>query len=361
MKTLRYFVVFLLLMELGLRLSPPTALLYDERFNYEIFKDHPGLMDVYLGHLAGELEVQGEYIIILGDSVGYSGPGPASQSIGHYLQGLADRDLPERHLQVINLALPAMQTGDIYTMLLMLEEHGISTEHVIINLIYTGFVARHYGNEAVFWLDRDLARLDLASLEVAHFGAAEPPGFDQRLAQWLDRHVALLAYAPVLKELCWYHSQRVFSGVDDPYQVDKDLRPWHEKAWLREYLDRPEYARDLSDEAFDMRTVNSQIYFLERIIEHQVVCSDREDGSGRGTMFFLASANPELMAEQVEKPGFQENLLRVDEYFAAKPVAYLNLYGQLDQGLFTDQVHLTAEGYEELARILWEQYRKELQ
>lgn len=368
MKTFRYFCVFLLLFELCLRLFPPTGLLYDERFNYEIFKDHPGLMDIYLDQLAKELNGS-EYIIILGDSVNFSGPGPASQSMAHYLQALVNRDLPERHIRVINLAQPAMQTGDIYTMLLMLDEHGISTDHIIINLIYTGFVARHYGNEAVFWLDQDLARLDLPSLEVAHFGSATPLTFNERLGRWLDGHLALLAYAPVLKEYGWYFGQTMFYGIEDPYQLDKDLRPWHEKAWLREYLDRPEYERDLSAEAFDMRSVNTQIYFLDRIIAHQTpdthptasapTTADAHQKEP-GTLIFLASPNPALMAEQVQKPGFQENIKRIDEYFADQPVIYMNLYGRLDQGLFTDQVHLTAEGYEELAGILWESYRKEL-
>lgn len=352
MKTFRYFLIFLLLFELGLRLCPPIGLVYDERFNYQIFKDHPDLMDVYLDHLAGDLQDSGEYIIILGDSVNYSGPGPASQSMAHFLQGLADRDLPDRHLRVINLSQPAMQTGDIYTQLLMLDEHGISTDHVIINLIYTGFVARHYGNEAIFWLDRDLARLDFPSLEVAHFGAAPPFTFNQRLGKWLERHVALVAWAPVLKEYCWYYAQTLLMGDANPYLEEDLLRPWHEKAWLREYLARPEYERDLSDEAFDMRPVNTQIYFLDRIIAHQ---------AGSSTLIFLAGPNPELMADKVSKPGFIANMARIDQYFADQPVAYMNLNGRLDQTLYTDQIHLTAAGYEELAGLIWERYREELE
>jgi phospholipase/lecithinase/hemolysin len=93
-----------------------------------------------------------------------------------------------------------------------------------------------------------------------------------------------------------------------------------------------------------MTKSNPQVYFLNKILEHQY---------GKNTLVFLAGTNEILMTEEVNKKGYQENLQRINDYFKDKPVEYINFQGKIDENYFSDHVHLTAEGHRWLAEILY--------
>ena len=110
--------------------------------NYDMVKNRTTNIDAVLEQvkLIIEKEHLKDYIVILGDSVAYSSPGSSNSSLAYYLNEMAKKE--GKHFLVLNLAMPAMQTGDIYTMLLKMKQHGISNDHVIINVTYAGFVKR---------------------------------------------------------------------------------------------------------------------------------------------------------------------------------------------------------------------------
>ncbi len=347
MKAFKYLIIYLLIIQLLLPGVVPLEFVYRYRIDYALVKDNSADIDVILDQIQRQIKKQDlqDYIIILGDSVAHSGPGPADQSVGARLQEYyrqQGRDRP-----VFNLAMPAMQVGDIYTMLLKLDEHGISTDNLIINVIYAGFAERNPGPSTVFWLQKDLARLDPASfdhieaqLQASGSLPREEPA--QKLNKLITQRLEVYRYKDFIKadlQKRMGTNRKAENGLGDP-------RPWYEKEGLKKLLDTPDYHNAFAVKPFDMSSRNPQIYFLNKIIEHQ---------RHKETLVFMAAVNPELMP-QVNQPGYQANLQAVRNYFAAHSVRYIDFHGSIDQRRFSDHVHLIGPGYSLVARRLGEDF-----
>lgn len=338
----KYVIAYLLIIQLGLGLVIPQRWLYDHRVPYEVFKEDPRMIDLVLDHIEREIKRERlqDYVIMLGDSVGYSGPGGPRQSIGFYMEEISREQ--GQPLRVFNLALPAMQTGDIYVLLLKLQQRGIATDRLVINLLYAGFVARNPDPPIAFWLADDLRRLDPKAFERFgdHLAQNDRAGANRSLSALFDQHVApkisLLAYRPVLKGQLM---QRLKPGAKEVY----DTRPWTEKPELPGIMAGYMYQQAFNPAPFVMTEQNPQIYFLQKMITHT---------EGRRPLFYLTPSNQELMKANVSQREYQENLGRIDAWFDGKPVQYLNLERALEHRLFSDHIHLTPEGYRILAKLL---------
>jgi hypothetical protein len=341
---------YLILIQFALPYLIPFDMVFRDRMDYSLVKNQLSNIDVVLDQI--DLQIKREkiqdYMVILGDSIAYSGPGNGRQSIGFYMQELARESSPDYPCRIFNLSMPAMQTGDIYTMLLKLDQHHISTDNIIININYGGFVAREPGPPSVFWLKKDLKSLDnesfnrvLVNLKANKY--EDQTDLEPRVQQLVTNNVELYRYSAFLKKGLQnrYREVRGLGPLDDALG---DARPWFEKEGLRQVLEQPEYQLGFSSKAFDMSINNPQIYFLDKIIAHQ---------KNKHTLVFLAAANPTLMHEEVLHPGYINNLRQIDKYFAAQPIRYLNLHGKIDSHLFSDHLHLTADGHQGLAQLLW--------
>jgi len=353
MKTFKYVLGYLLLIQLTLPYLVPFSLIYNYRMDYNVVKDNLYNIDVILDQISMQIEKENlqDYIIILGDSIAFSGPGNASQSIGYYMEKLAQKSSPSNPTRIYNLAMPAMQTGDIYTMLLKLDEHHISTENVILNVEYKGFIKREPAPPIVFWLEDELKSLDkqsydwaLANLKANNY--EEKFDIQNAVHRVLWDKVEMFRYSSFLKKGLLNVGQEIrgAKALDDSIG---DARPWFEKEGLREVLQRDEYQQEFSDQDFDMSANNPQVFFLEKIIDHQ---------KNKQMLVFLAAANDKLMSDKVTTPGYVNNIKKIDNYFQDKPVNYINVYGKIDSDLFSDHLHLTADGYRELAKMLWDNF-----
>ena len=357
MRGLSYAVLFFLAVQMILPFALPRELIYNGRINYEVTKNKVSDLDLVLDVVSQQIQTEGlrDYIVVLGDSVAYSGPGGPQQSISHYMEDISRaQDQPRR---VFNLAMPAMQMGDIYTMLLKLKQHGISTEHLVINLIYQGFTERQPDPPIVFWLDQEFKQRDPATfalvrnhLAINQRGEAKQQSLNDAMKKFYE--TKLYPLIPILK----YKDYITLSVLQQTNAVLKqgdreapDTRPWYEKPGLAELLDKPEYQKGLLDQPFVMDTTNPQILLLNKVME-QV--------AGKNVIFFLAPINQKLMQKNVTKAGYQENLQKIDAYFQDKPVKFLNLENDLDQAYFTDHVHLTPAGYQQLAQILYREIKE---
>jgi len=355
MKTAKYTVSYLILIQLFLGFIFPINIVYQNRMDYSLVKDNAHNINAVLEQISKKIKAEQleDYIIILGDSVSYSGPGESEQSVGVCLEQIASQAEPE--INVFNLALPAMQVGDIYTMLLKLKQFNISTENLIINISYAGFVERNPNPPIIFWLSQDLQQLDKNSFmhvlpQLQANGHYTDTNIWHRIQSFLKNRVyptiSVLRYKDyMIREISLGYKK--IRGIDIPDDTLGDTRPWYMKDQLEAYLERPENSRAFSDTPFDMSINNPQVYFLEKIEEFQ---------RGKNTLVFLIAINDELMKGKVTQPGYVENLGRIDSYFEHSPFNYLNLQGQIDQKHFTDHVHLTSEGYNHLAEILYDNF-----
>ncbi|MEN6350047.1 MAG: hypothetical protein ABFD08_11705 [Syntrophomonas sp.] len=355
MKAFKYLLVYLLLIQLVLPYSLPFDVFFHHRMDYNLIKDDLEGIDVILDQISLQIkrEQLQDYIVILGDSIAYSGPGKSTQSIGFYMQQLACEAYPDNPPRIYNLAMPAMQIGDVYTMLLKLDQHHISTDNIIVNISYSGFVKRQPGPPVVFWLQEDLKSLDKDSFEQVLDNLKANQYEDENDMQSVVHKaiwdsVEMYRYSPFLKKAVKraYRNLRGKGPVDDAIG---DARPWYKKEGLEEILRQDEYKDSFSSQVFDMSSNNPQIYFLQKIIFHQ---------KNKHTLVFLAGANETLMDDEIQSPGYTKNLKEIDEFFAQQPVDYLNTQGQIPSGHFSDHVHLTAAGYQELAWVLWDNFMR---
>jgi len=355
-RALVYALLSFAVIQFGLPALVPPGLIYDHRLSYEYFRDNHADLDLALRAIKSHIRREGleDYVILLGDSVTYSARTSPDQSIGAHLEAVAAEHGRPTH--VFTLAEPSMQIGDTYAVILKLRAYGISTRHVISNLLYGGFVARTPFPPAVFWLENDLRHLDRevydrvrSHLEAARLDPlAKPPKtlearFDRYVSQNVYPVIAPLAYRDFIRSA----AIRLVTG-QDPKAEKIDPRPWTEKTHLKATLQLQEYQMAFSDRPFILDETNLQVYFLERIIAASAITTPGDE-----IVFFMSPVNQTLMAVNVAKPGYRENLGRVDAWFGTKPVTYLNLESAIPDRYFADHLHLTPEGNQVLAEILW--------
>lgn len=357
MKSIKYIIIYLIIIQFALPFFFSFDKVFHYRMDYNVVKDNLHDIDTVLDKIKIEINKKKlkDYIVILGDSVPYSGPGNSNQSIGYYMNKLSKEAYGENAPVIFNLSMPAMQTGDIYTMLLKLDERGISTDNLIIDVAYSGFLNRNPDPPIVFWLKEDLKKVDEETFnevlpQLKANGYKEPETLFKKFQQSVADAMyvsSIYKYKDFIIREAEFAYKRIVRGEQIPDDSLGDARVWSEKEGLRELLEKPEYMNGFSDQSFDMSQNNPQILFLEKILEHQ---------KNKNTLVFLIATNEELMKPEVTKQGYKDNLAKIDEYFSTKPVTYINLQGEIEQQLFTDHVHLTSEGYKKLSQILWNQF-----
>ena len=157
-KVLIFMSLYILIIQFFLQHFIPVNLVYENRLIYEVIKDDSSDIDVALKAIKRIIkkEAPRDYIIFLGDSVGYGRPDSSKLSVTYFLNELAKSN--KKDFLIFNLSIPAMQTGDYYTILLMLDKYGISHENVILDISYMGFSIKETNDpyEAVYWFNDEL-------------------------------------------------------------------------------------------------------------------------------------------------------------------------------------------------------------
>jgi hypothetical protein len=357
LRMLGYVALILLLLQVPIRYWITWDDVHHYRLEYNLFKDDPRLLDTSLDKLADHIKKQKlqNYLIVLGDSVTYGTPESSDHTIGYYLEERILKDKGELQA-VFNLSMPAMQAGDLYTVLLMLDERNISRENIVINVRYSSFVERTPGPPIVFWLGPELQQLDPTTYEqirshMAQNGRVEERNltalFTQNILDPITNAIPYFNHKDFIEHKFKITTQTLLTG-SRPSDALGDIRPWHMKENLREVLKAKEYVDGFNPKTFDMSDKNLHVYFMNKIIEHQ---RDTQ------TLIFLSGTNDELSKEYIQHEGYQSNLKLIDDYFAKQPVDYLNLHGVIDPNLFTDHTHFTKEGYEQIANLLWDEIK----
>lgn len=346
MRAILFAISYFILIQFAIGYLIPRESIFHYRPSYQVIWDNPRNIDIVLQEVRETIRERDldEYIIILGDSVPYGAPGGPEQSVGYLMERIGRAR--GRPTAVFNLAIPAMQAGDLYVMLLKLHRYGISTTNLIINVAYAGFVARAPDPAVAFWLADDLARLDPVAYDrvranLAANGRAKTRG---QLA-WASVSDSVLAALPITRYRDYLRAAILRTAGLERDEEGGEILPWYSYPDLRASLQRRKYQKAFDPSPFVMDDTNPQVYFLERIIAME---------GGGNPLFFLTPINRELMRENVSEPGYRENLSRIDAFFAGKSVRYLNLHDAIDPSLFHDHVHLTPEGYRRLALLLWE-------
>jgi hypothetical protein len=367
-KAMRYAIILMILVQLFLPWVIPINQIYHNRIDYNITLDNsekfePALEQIKLEIIRKHLK---DYIIIIGDSVLYGSPGNSDQAINAFMEASAQKSTNLSQLRIFNLSYPSMMAGDIYTMLLKLDKLGISTDRIMINFRYASFVARDSKPpiRAVFWLIRDLKSLDYTAYQhilpqMKDSLYKEPSFFYGQFKDVLYHDILpaikLYSYKDYTVNILQRAKLKLLGRKlpDDTIKYG-DPRPWNVKDSfkgdkLSAFLASDVIKQSYSDVPFNLTESSPDIYFIERILQHQ---------KGKETFIVMNGANQTLLKQYVEKPGYQANLQAVDSYFQHKEVMYVNLEGKLKDSLFTDHTHFIADGYKEMADLLWQYYAK---
>ncbi|MFZ5351354.1 MAG: hypothetical protein ACOZCL_01380 [Bacillota bacterium] len=355
-----FMIIYLALLNYIIPFAIPDRIVYNYRINFDIVKNDISNIDAALEHVKRTIEKEKikSYVIILGDSVAYGSPGPAHGSIGYYLNKLSYED--DKDICFFNLAIPAMQTGDVYTMLLKLWDYDISTDNLIINIWYSNFVKRTYGHPVATWLSEELRKMDYEayervennliceriSLNQQKHGKAvyKDRAFAVEIKNKVQEHFNMLKYKDYLRG----GAHQIYEALRGRIPEMQAVQPWYEKAWLVSYMKREEIQWYMNDEPFRMDTHNEDIFFWERILKLQ---------ENKNTLVFLAAINEKLLPRETSRQGYKENLKRITDYFSCKDIDFIDFNGKTDYGLFSDHVHLTPKGYRYIAGVLWERVK----
>lgn len=339
MKTLIYVAIYALILQFIPDRVVPLDWVHHYRIEYPVIKNNMAAnLNLAMARAAREIRLnpQQEYVILLGDSVTYSGPGTPEESIGHYLeQWSRERGRP---LRVYNFAQPGMMGADTYAQVLMLAEHRIPLDRVVINQVYSHFAPRPPGEPIFGWLGDELYRLDRAAWQLAGGTQAHVPP----LTRWVrERAVGwnkIWQYRDILRT----HLNR-FDPVAAPGEV-RDVRPWYQKREaLEQQMDNIMYQRFVDPRPLDLGPGSAHAQMLERTVDRL---------QGARVLFWFSPVNHALLGKWTDKPGYRANRNRIDAWFEARPVTYLNLEHAVASDLFTDHVHLLPEGYRQVAATL---------
>lgn len=363
MKAVKYVIVYLIALQFLFPYAFKLSDVYHNRMDYTLMLNNNNMHDIdaVLEQVKRDIDRHDrtDYIVMLGDSVFYGSPGSSDQAVNVFLQQKPGAPA------IYNLSFPAMQIGDFYTMLLKLDKFGISTDRLLFNIRYASFVPRNPGPRSVFWLGNDLRKLDheayehvLPQLKASDFKTPEDPYqyFQRALHEdWLP-HLSLMRYKDYVRQDLQHLWLKV-RGKPIPSDALDDSRTWHvKKAWQESqgidygrFLQDPQLIASFSDKPLDLSENNWDVYFLNKMLEHQ---------KGKKTWVVLSGTNHDLMKEAVEKPGYKANLQAIDRMMAGKDVVYVNLEGVMAGDYFSDHTHFTPEGNAKLADVLWPYLQK---
>lgn len=340
-----FVFIFVLFFQIGFPYLVPDNIVFSNRIKYNIFKSNADSIEAVLQKIKSQISRQQlkDYVIILGDSVGFSSPCESNESIGYHLNRLAEKS--DFKVQFFNLSIPSEYPGDVYTIIKLLDKYGISTQNLIINFNYFEFATTEAAT-GVFWFKNQLKDVDKHAYAHIYgkFNEKKPVHnqIKDSTMRFLNKNISLLLYRDFIR--------KHFSSIASDEYVDLigDPRPWYEKNGLKEKIKSSDYLWYFSDEPFVMDESRAQIYFINKILKHQ---------EGKNTLVFLAAYNRELLKEETSKDGYNNNLKMLKEYFESKDVIYVDYDRKIDYKLYSDFVHLTPEGYKVLSEDLWVRVR----
>lgn len=340
-----FIFLFLLIFQIGFAKIFKTDDIYDYRVDYDVFKDYTDSIEAVFEVIADDIESNkiDKYIVILGDSVGYSSPGSQYESIGYYMNKLLNED--SSFDKVYNLAIPSMQMGDIYVMLKLMDKYSISSDNLIINTIYPGFINSVPYSTPVFWMKDYLCELDRETYDKVYteFYPQKESNRDyyvNTIKHYLNTRLSILRYRDYFK-----------GNLNNAFvhDTEKIVQAWNEKPFLFNLMKQDDYKYIYTDLPFTFNNDVPQIFFIEKILQMQ---------RGKNTLFFLAAMNDELLGDNVKKEGYISNMEMIDNYFnQKKEIKYVNYNGKIDYKLFSDHIHLIPKGYEMLAEDLYERIK----
>lgn len=338
-KLIVFLALFLVLSQLFFSFVFPSRYIYNYRLNYEVFKDNVYSIEPTVKAIKAIIEKENlkNYIIFIGDSVGYGTPCPPDKTMSAYMNNIAKKE--NSSLRVFNVGVPSTMFGDFYTIIKLLNKYDISTQNLIINFSYWEINAK----TPTFWFKHYLKELDTQSykkmVETVHIKEDSLwQNMKSEIYHFANKNVAMIGYSGFITNKIKNKANSLLK------QQTVSLKVWSQKPELPDTMHQPANRWYYSDGEFDLSKDRPQIYFLDKIVEIQ---------KGKNTLFFLNATNNALLPEATAKEGFQNNLAAINKCFSDRNLNFVDYNNKVDYTYFSDQVHLLPEGYKFIAEDLW--------
>lgn len=345
-KSIIFLLIFLLSTELIFASVFPTRYVYNQRINYDVFKDNIYSIETTIKSIKRIIKNENieNYYIFIGDSVGYGTPCPPDKTISSYLNHLSKKDGED--IRFFNLALPSTMFGDYYTVLLLLDKYGVSTDNVVLNFSYWEIGTKN----PTYWFKHYLEELDKDSYnKMLQLGTIKEDSMwevtKSELYHFANNNISIVKYSGFTTNKIKLLSNKL---LREPETI---LSVWSSKEDLKKNISKPENRWYFSDAKFDMTEKSAQIYFLKKIIDKQ---------KNRNITFILNAMNNELLKEETSKQGYKDNISSIEKFFSNNNASFINYNNKIDYKFFSDHVHLLPEGYYFVAQDLWNKIDKEI-
>lgn len=338
-KLIIFFVLFFTISQLFFNFVFPSKYIFYNRLNYEVFKDNVYSIETTIKAIKSDIEKEKlkNYIIFVGDSVGYGTPCPPEKTMATYMNEIAKKE--NSKIRVFNLGVPSTMFGDFYTIIKLLNKYDISTQNLIINFSYWEINAK----TPTYWFKHYLKELDNESYTaMVEYGRIKEvstlENIKSEIYHFANKNICMIGYSGFITNKIQNKSNTLLG------QTPTDLQVWSKKPELAKTMNLPSNNWYYSDKIFDLGENSPQIYFLNKIAEFQ---------KGKNTLFFLNAMNDKLLSEATAKEGFQNNLAAINKSFSERGLNYIDYNTKVDYKYFSDHVHLLPEGYKFMAEDLW--------
>ena len=340
-KKLAIFIgLFYIVSQAFLNILIPVDLIYNKRLNYDVFKDNVYAIETTVKAIKAEIHRENikEYILFIGDSVGYGTPCPPEKTMSSFMNELAFQE--NSNIRVFNLCIPSSMFGDFYSVILLLNKYNISTENLILSFSYWEISAK----TPSYWLRHYLKDLDKRSYnDMVLSGHIKQESaisnFKSEIYHLINTNISIIGYSGFINNKIKTVTNNALNQSNPVLQV------WSQKPKLTRTLNLPENRWYYSDKEFNLSNSSPQIYFINKIAEIQ---------KGKNTIVFMNAMNKELLSEATAKEGFNNNIKAINKFFADKGLNYIDYNDKVDYSFFSDHVHLLPEGYKFMAQDLWE-------
>jgi hypothetical protein len=351
LKTIRkliiFFALFFAISQLFFYFLFPRSYIYNNRLNYDVFKDNVYSIDATVKAIKSTIKKDKlkNYIIMVGDSVGYGTPCPPENTMSAYMNEIAKKENSD--IRVFNIGVPSTMFGDFYTIIKLLNSYDISTHNLIINFSYWEINAK----TPTYWFRHYLKELDNESytkmVELGHIKELSTlQNIKSEIYHFANKNVDIIGYSSFITNKIKCDTNAILG------QPTTELKVWSEKSQrLTKTLNLPENRWYYSDKTFNLSESSPQIYFLNKITELQ---------KGKNTLFFLNAMNDEILAGATEKEGFKNNLAAIGKCFSDRGLNFIDYNKKVDYKYFSDFVHLLPDGYKFMAQDLWHRIQKEI-
>ncbi len=345
-KLIIFLIIFLISTEIIFAYAFPARYVFNQRINYDVFKDNVYSIELAVKSIKQTIsrEKIGSYYIFIGDSVGYGTPCPPDKTISSYLNTISKKE--GKDVRFFNLALPSTMFGDYYTVLLLLQKYGVSTDNVILNFSYWEINAK----TPTYWFKHYLKELDNNSYnKMVESGAIKEDSL------WKNIKAEIYHFANTNIRIIGnsgFVTNKIKSTTNNLLRESEPaLSVWSKKADLKNAMTKPENRWYFSDKKFNLTENGVQIYFINKIMELQ---------KDKNILFVLNAANNELLKDETSKQGYKDNVDAIEKLFANKNAKFINYNNKVDYTLFSDHVHLLPDGYSFIAQDLWNKIDKEI-